>query len=161
MTNAIMKTRLALMMPLFLCAAFAGTSIQAMAAENMPAAMTPSGPASTKMTEARTPEARVKHDELKITPAQETQWNNVAHVMLANASAIDSAVKERMRMSTGMSAIDDLKSYETIVDAHADGIKKLAIAFAPLYAAVPESQQKNADAVFGHRTQPSKLKTHG
>jgi hypothetical protein len=55
-----------------------------MAAENMPAAMTPSGPASTKMTEARTPEARIKHDELKITPAQETQWNNVAHVMLVS-----------------------------------------------------------------------------
>jgi len=161
MTNAILKTRLALLVPLSLCAAFASISVQAMAAESTPAAMT--GAASTKITEARTPEARIKHlhDELKITPDQETRWSGVAQVMLANASAIDGAVKDRMRMSKGMTAIDDLKSYETIVDTHADGIKKLAIAFAPLYASMPEDQQKNADAVFGHRTQPSKLKTHG
>jgi periplasmic protein CpxP/Spy len=101
------------------------------------------------------------HDQLNITSDQEARWNDVARVMLANASAIDGAVKDRMRMSNGMTAINDLKSYERIVDAHADGIKKLAIAFAPLYASMPESQQKNADAVFGHRTQPSKLKTHG
>jgi hypothetical protein len=163
MTNAILKTRLALIVPLSLCAVFAGGSIQARAAENTQAAMTHSGMTSTKMAEARTPEARIKHlhDQLNITSDQEARWNDVARVMLANASAIDGAVKDRMRMSNGMTAINDLKSYERIVDAHADGIKKLAIAFAPLYASMPESQQKNADAVFGHRTQPSKLKTHG
>ena len=109
------------------------------------------------------PEARIKHlhDQLKITADQEAQWKDVAQVMLDNASAIDSAVKDRVRMATGMTAIDDLKSYGAIVDAHADGIKKLAVVFAPLYSAMPEGQQKNADAVFGHRTEPAKLRTHG
>ena len=60
-------------------------------------------------------------------------------------------------MTKGMTAIDDLQSYEAIVDAHAQGIKKLAIAFKPLYASMPEAQQKNADLVFSHRTEP-KLK---
>ncbi len=162
MTNATFNARLALVAPLALCAALAGVSTRAMAAETTPAAATHSAPASGK-TEGRTPEARVRHlhDDLKITPDQETQWNDVAQVMLANAAAIDSAVKDREHMAKGMTAIDDLKSYEAIVDAHAEGIRKLAAAFAPLYASMPESQQRNADAVFGHRTQPSKLKTHG
>jgi periplasmic protein CpxP/Spy len=163
MTNAILTTRLALLVPLSLCAAFSTFSVRAMAAETTPTAITRSGPAGIKMAEDKTPEARIKrlHDELKITSDQEAQWNSVAQVMLANASAIDSAVKNRARMSKEMTAIDDLKSYEAIVDAHAEGIKKLAAAFAPLYASMPEGQQKNADAVFGHRTQPSRLKTHG
>ncbi len=161
MINATFNTRLALVAPLALCAALAGGSIRAMAAETTPAA-THGEPASGKM-EGRTPEARIRHlhDDLGISSNQETQWNGVAQVMLANAAAIDSAVKARARMSKGMTAIDDLKSYEAIVDAHAEGIRKLAAAFAPLYASMPESQQKNADAVFGHRTQPSRLKTHG
>jgi periplasmic protein CpxP/Spy len=160
MKNAILTTRLALVVPFTLCAAFSGVSVRAMAAETTPTA--PSETMSTKMPEGKTPEARVKHlhDQLKITADQEAQWNNVAQVMLANASAITSAVKDREHMSKGMTAIDDLKSYEAIVDAHAEGIRKLATAFAPLYSSMPEDQQKNADAVFGHRTQPSRLKTH-
>jgi periplasmic protein CpxP/Spy len=162
MKNAILNTRLALVVPLTLCAAFSGVSVRALAAEASPTGMSRSDPAGAKMAEDRTPEARVKHlhDQLKITADQEARWNNVAQVMLANASAIDGAVKDRERMSKGMTAIDDLKSYEAIVDAHAEGIKKLATAFAPLYSSMPEGQQKNADAVFGHRTQPSRLKTH-
>jgi periplasmic protein CpxP/Spy len=163
MTNAILTTRLALLVPLSLCAAFSTFPIRATAAEPTPAAITHSESAGTKMAEGKTPEARIKHlhDELKITTDQEAQWSSVAQVMLANASAIADAVKDRERMSEGMTAIDDLKSYEAIVDAHAEGIKKLATVFAPLYASMPEGQQKTADAVFGHRTQPSRLKTHG
>ena len=162
MKNSILTTRLALVVPLTLCAAFSSISVRAMAAETAPAAASRGEPMSTKMPEDKTPEARVKHlhDQLKITADQEAQWNNVAQVMLANASAITSAVKDREHMSKGMTAIDDLKSYEAIVDAHAEGIRKLATAFAPLYSSMPEGQQKNADAVFGHRTQPSRLKTH-
>jgi len=162
MKNAILTTRLALVVPFTVCAAFSGVSVRAMAAETTPMAASRSETMSTEMPEGKTPEARVKHlhDQLKITADQEAKWNNVAQVMLANASAITTAVKDREHMSKGMTAIDDLKSYEAIVDAHAEGIRKLATAFAPLYSSMPEDQQKNADAVFGHRTQPSRLKTH-
>jgi len=162
MKNAIVTARLVLVVPLTFCAAFSVISVRAMPAETTPTAASRSETTSTKMPEDKTPEARVKHlhDQLKIATDQEAQWNSIAQVMLANASAIASAVKDREHMSKGMTAIDDLKSYGAIVDAHAEGIRKLAAAFAPLYSSMPEDQQKNADAVFGHRTQPSKLKAH-
>jgi periplasmic protein CpxP/Spy len=100
------------------------------------------------------------HDQLKITPDQESQWNGVAQVMLDNATAMDGVMQERARKSASMNAVDDINSYQDIVAAHADGLKKLAAAFAPLYAAMPPAQQRTADAVFGHRT-ASRLRTHG
>jgi periplasmic protein CpxP/Spy len=116
----------------------------------------------TKTAPSESPENRVTHlhDQLAITPDQEVQWTSVASVMLDNASAVDVAIKERVRMTKGMTAIDDLKSYEAIVEAHAEGIKKLAVAFKPLYDAMPVEQQKRADAVFAHRTGPAKVKSH-
>ncbi len=106
--------------------------------------------------------ARIKrlHDQLKITPDQEAQWSGVAQVMLDNASAVETAVQARAAKTGSMSAVDDLLSYQAIVVAHAEGLKKLAAVFAPLYAAMPGPQQKNADAVFGHRT-ASRLRAHG
>ena len=149
------KNRIAL--ALVLCAT--ASTLPARAAESAaPSAMAPAGTAMM----AESPETRIKHlhDQLKITVDEESGWNTVAQVMLNNASDINDAVQDRVRMSKTMTAINDLKSYEAIVDAHADGIKKLATAFAPLYAAMPEAQQKHADAVFGRRTEPSQLKTH-
>jgi protein CpxP len=156
------KTRLALLLSFAICSA--GISTSASAADSAPPSATAHDvPTGGKTIQRDGPEARIKHlhDQLKITAAQESQWHEVAQVMLDNASAIDSAVKDRDRMTKGMTAIDDLRSYQAIVVAHAEGIKKLAIAFKPLYASMPDEQQKNADAVFGHRTEPSHLKTHG
>jgi periplasmic protein CpxP/Spy len=162
LNNTSNKARLTLRASFAICALVAGIPGSAYAAENTPqSAMSHDASAGGKMIRSESPEGRVKHlhDMLKITAAEETQWHGVAQVMLDNASAIDSAIKDRVRMSKGMTAIDDLKSYQAIVEAHAQGIKKLAIAFRPLYASMPEEQQKNADAVFGHRTEPSKLIT--
>lgn len=100
------------------------------------------------------------HDQLKITPDQEAQWSGVAQVMLDNAAAMDGAMRDRARSAATMTAVDDLNSYQAIVAAHADGLKKLEAAFAPLYAAMPMAQQRTADAVFGHRT-ASRLRAHG
>jgi periplasmic protein CpxP/Spy len=152
------KIRVTLLFSLAICAIVAGLSTSASAADPAPPAAT----AHPVPMRGETPEIRIKHlhDQLKITSAQELQWRDVAQVMLDNASAIDSAVKDRVRMTKGMTAIDDLRSYEAIVNAHAEGIKKLAMAFKPLYESMPEAQQKNADAVFGHRTEPSTLKKH-
>jgi periplasmic protein CpxP/Spy len=146
------KTRFAL--ALVLCAT--ASTLPARAAE------TATSSAMAPAAAAESPETRIKHlhDQLQITAGEESQWHTVAQVMLNNASAINDAVQDRVRMSKTMTAMNDLKSYEAIVDAHADGIKKLATAFAPLYAAMPEAQQKHADAVFGRRTEPSQLKAH-
>ena len=153
---ALNKKRFALAASIALCAALAGVTTTAFAADQT----TP--PHQSTAVPGNNPEGRIKHlhDQLKITPSQETQWQSVAQVMLDNAAAMKSAMKDRADMKV-MTAIDDLRTYQAIVEAHAEGIKKLAIAFKPLYASMPEKQQRNADAVFGHRTTASGAKAPG
>jgi protein CpxP len=97
--------------------------------------------------------ARIKdlHDRLQITSAQETQWNMVAQTMRDNAKSIDAVSVDRTQKIKTMSAVDDLRSYETLSEAHADGMKKLVSAFAPLYDSMSDSQKKAADSLFRHR----------
>jgi protein CpxP len=85
------------------------------------------------------------HAKLKITPAEESQWSDVVKTMRNNASEIEVAIDKR---EVHGSAIDDLNAYGDVVQAHADGIKKLAKVFSPLYASMPDDQKKVADDVF-------------
>jgi len=91
------------------------------------------------------------HAKLKITADEETMWANVASTMRANTSDIDTAVDKREDLIASATAIDDLNAYAGIAQAHADSVKKLSVAFAPLYAAMPDAQKKIADAVFTQR----------
>ena len=95
-------------------------------------------------------EARIKelHTKLNITPAQEEQWNNVAQAMRDNAKTMEPLIKARLEKARTMTAIDDLKSYSAIADAHADGLKKFIPAFEPLYAGMSDAQKKSADTLF-------------
>jgi hypothetical protein len=47
-----------------------------------------------------------------------------------------------------MSAMDDLKMYQTVSQAHVDGLKNLISSFSTLYSAMPDAQKKVADTVF-------------
>ncbi|HBZ68702.1 MAG TPA: hypothetical protein DEP35_02705 [Deltaproteobacteria bacterium] len=102
-------------------------------------------------------EERIKdlHQKLKITPAQESQWNAFAQVMRDNAHAIDAALKERSENLHAMNAVEDLRSYQKLADAHAEGLKKLVPAFEALYNTMSADQKKTADAVFAkHERRP-------
>lgn len=117
---------------------------------------TPSQP-STKAKPKRSPADRVDahikrlHDQLKITPAQEPQWNAVAQAMRDNAQQMQGAIQQRQQAAK-MTAVDDLKAYQAIADAHSQGLQKLIPAFQALYATMSDDQKKNADTVFGqHR----------
>jgi hypothetical protein len=57
-----------------------------------------------------------------------------------------------------MNAVDNLKSYAAMVDAHADGLKRLVPAMQALYDAMPDAQKKVADAVFSQR--PAARRAH-
>ena len=110
-------------------------------------------------------ELRIKdmHAKLKITAAQEAQWAKVAGVMRDDAKAMDTLTQARFDHAKDMTAVDDLKSYGEITDAHADGIKKLTPVFADLYASMSDTQKKEADAFFRegeqkHRHMMSKTK---
>lgn len=118
-----------------------------------------SGPvmAARVSDEARV-EARINnmHAKLAITNAQEEQWAKVAHVMRDNAKTMDALTQQRFQHAMSMTAVDDLKSYGEITDAHADGIKKFTPVFATLYADMSDAQKKEADVLFRHGGKMSK-----
>jgi protein CpxP len=91
------------------------------------------------------------HARLKITPAQEAQWNEVASTMRENAKDLDRAIDNRTAQAATATAIDDLKAYADIAQVHANAVKKLSSAFSGLYSAMSDDQRKTADEVFSHR----------
>jgi hypothetical protein len=102
-------------------------------------------------------ETRIKdlHSKLKITGVQEAQWNAFAEVMRDNAQTVDAVLKERSENLHAMNALDDLRSYQKLADAHADGLKRLVPAFEALYNLMSEDQKKTADVVFAeHEKRP-------
>jgi protein CpxP len=100
------------------------------------------------------------HAALKITPDEETKWNDVAQAMRENASAMDKLVADnRTTAPQSMSALDDLKMYQKFSQAHVDGLKNLISSFSTLYSAMPDPQKKVADQVFQSSRQAAA--THG
>jgi hypothetical protein len=63
---------------------------------------------------------------------------------------MEALIKARSEKSGTMTAVDDLKSYGEIAEAHADGLKKFTSVFEPLYASMSDAQKKNADTLFRH-----------
>ena len=95
-------------------------------------------------------EARIKelHAKLHITQAQEGLWTNVTQVMRDNAQTMDALIKARSDQAPTMSALDELKSYSDIAEAHAAGLKKFIPVFEALYTSMSDAQKKNADTLF-------------
>ena len=98
------------------------------------------------------------HTSLKITPAQEEMWNALTQVMIENAKTSEKLNKDRAAKIKTMNAVEDLKSYSEILDAHSNGIKRLIPAFEKLYNSMSEDQKRIADTVFkkGRHGMPGK-----
>jgi hypothetical protein len=96
-------------------------------------------------------ETRIKtlHDKLGITPDQEDSWKAVAETMRDNEKNIHGLIKDRHENHEGMTAVDDLKSYEAIAKEHVDGLERLIPNFETLYDSMSDAQKANADKVFG------------
>lgn len=111
-----------------------------------------SKPAHTRMSRTDRAEMRIKqlHDQLQITPAQETQWSAVAQAMRDDATAMQAVIAKRRQNRSTMTAVDDLRSYEEVTETHIAGLQKLVPAFQALYDTMSAEQKKNADTVFGH-----------
>jgi periplasmic protein CpxP/Spy len=105
-----------------------------------------------KMSPTNRVETRIKdlHNRLQITAAQEPQWNSVAQAMRDNAKSMETVIGDRTQKIKTMTAVDDLRSYESLAETHADGLKKLVSAFGPLYDSMSASQKKTADTLFRH-----------
>jgi periplasmic protein CpxP/Spy len=116
-----------------------------------PAASSPIAghPVTGKNAEERV-ERRINelHAQLRITPAQQQQWDQFANVMRDNARAIDQLFIQRAQQLGSMTALQNMQSYEQLAEAHAQHLQKLVAAFQDLYDAMPDQQKQLADQVF-------------
>lgn len=92
------------------------------------------------------------HDRLRITPAQEPLWANIARVMRENAKAVAPLARERLQPTKKRTAIDTLDIYEKLGEVQLQGLKDFLAAFQPLYDSLSDDQKKIADVIF--RTGP-------
>jgi hypothetical protein len=86
--------------------------------------------------------------QLRITPAEQQQWDQFAGVMRDNARDMDQIFIQRAQQLGSMTALQNMQSYEQLADAHAQHLQKLVSAFQSLYEAMPDQQKQLADQVF-------------
>jgi protein CpxP len=89
--------------------------------------------------------------ELKITPAQETQWQQVEAAMRENAKALDQTIGTARQNGTSMDAVQRLELREQFAKVRADNDARLLAAFKPLYASLSPEQQQMANQLVGAR----------
>ncbi|SAK75582.1 hypothetical protein AWB82_04812 [Caballeronia glebae] len=119
------------------------------AAASAPAAQAAASAPAASKREARVEERIAQlHSSLKITPQQEEQWSRFADVMRDNGRTMADLYRQRIAQRDSMSALDDMKQYEQITQANADGTKRLVEAFEPLYTSLSPEQKKLADTSF-------------
>jgi protein CpxP len=83
--------------------------------------------------------------ELKITPAQETQWQQVAGAMHENANSLDQAIKAARQDRGLMDAVQRLALRGQFAKVRAENDARLLAAFKPLYASLSPDQQQVAN----------------
>jgi protein CpxP len=131
-------------------------------ADAAPLAMKAADPAAMKAADAKR-DAAVEHHiadlhaKLKITPAEESKWKEVAETMRDNAKELDRVIDKRDASVKSATAMDNLNGYAEIAQAHANNVKKLAKAFSGLYSVMSDDQKKEADEVFSHRNHEGKV----
>lgn len=91
---------------------------------------------------------RQLHAQLRITAAEQPQWDSYVAVMRENARDIDAEIAQRMQQFPTMNAPQNLQSYEKLAEAHAQRLQKLVPAFENLYNAMPDQQKQLTDQVF-------------
>jgi protein CpxP len=89
--------------------------------------------------------------ELKITDAQQPQFDAVANVMRDNAKAMHDAFQSlRGDRSQPQTALSRMEARAKFAQLRADDEAKMLAAFRPLYQAMSPDQQKVADEMFEH-----------
>jgi hypothetical protein len=89
--------------------------------------------------------------ELKITDAQQAQFDAVANAMRDNAKAMHDAFQGlRADRSQPQTALSRMEARAKLAQLRADGEGKMLVAFRPLYQAMSPDQQKAADEMFEH-----------
>ena len=87
--------------------------------------------------------------ELKITPEQEAQWQQVAAAMRDNAKALDQTVTTARQNRSAMDAVQRIELRGQLAKVHADNDARLLAAFKPFYAGLSPEQQQAANQLVG------------
>ncbi|MBF0480654.1 MAG: Spy/CpxP family protein refolding chaperone [Alphaproteobacteria bacterium] len=98
-------------------------------------------------------EARIAklHDNLHITAAQETAWQDVAKSMRENAASMKVHIEKWAEKSAKMTALESLKLHEEMAEEHAKAQRKLYPSFEKLYTILSPEQKTIADMVFARK----------
>jgi len=150
-----------------IAAGFAAAAPLTMAQTGSPAADTPQGHHAQRFHHGKQAfslpgervEARLAYlkTALKITDAQQTQWNAFADVMRNHAKSADARIKtwkEKMAQRTERkrpTAIERLERRQEFLAAAATRTGELLAVEKPLYAALSPEQQQIADKVLAGR----------
>jgi ribosome-binding ATPase YchF (GTP1/OBG family) len=92
------------------------------------------------------------HASLRITPAEEPQFDQFSQVMLDNAQAMDTLLAANSNKAASQTAPEMMQSYSQIAEQHAQDVKKLSAAFDTLYGSLTPEQKKAADDMFRSAT---------
>ena len=112
------------------------------------------------MTDCERIDARLAYlkTALKITPAQETQWNALADVLRAHATTMDKDIQARRAArndqpasSQRPTAIERLEQRQKVLSTAAARMDEVVAAAKPLYAAFSNDQKQTADELLNHR----------
>jgi hypothetical protein len=124
-----------------------------LAEASAPAAITPASAEAAQTASSDRIEGRIKdlHKKLHITAAQDSQWNDLAQVMRDNAKAMIDLQQQQSADTQSMNAVDVVKSYGAVIEAHEAGMKKFIPAFETLYSSMSDEQKKTADSLFRSR----------
>ena len=139
-------------------AARAGAAHEILAQASEPPATTEPAPESSEANAAVEKRIKELHSRLHITAAQQTQWDNLVQVMRDNAKAMIDLQKQRASDVNSMSAVDAVKSYAAVIQAHEAGMNKFVPAFQALYDSMSDQQKKIADAMFRSRVRSAAKK---
>lgn len=117
--------------------------------------ISPAEPSKPEHVEKRIADLREK---LRITPAQEPAWNDLAKVMRDNAAKMKTLLDKWSAQNGGTTAVENLKLHLEMADEHAQGLRQLIPAFEKLYGSMSAEQKKTADDVFAGRMHRGKKK---
>lgn len=113
---------------------------------------TPAAPAAAASMTKPHPDVEKRIAELrktlKITPAETTAFDSFAQVMRDNADKIDALIEDRRTNAAALNAVDQLKAYAALAQAHLDEMQRLVPAFSQLYETLAPGQKKIADDDF-------------
>ena len=117
-------------------------------AATTPAATTMPAQIVTKRNEVVEHRIAELHSHLKITTAEQKPFDDFAQAMRDNAARMDEVITAKRANAQTQTAVEQMKAYADLAQAHADEVGHLVGPFTTLYGTLSPEQKKMADQSF-------------